>query len=83
MYFVTFHIYCAERSCRAQILAGAATDAFFFIHYWNPMSATAFDFRFKHLYGSGRTFVCTMSASDSVRQYETILCYPYGMTYLD
>ena len=82
MHFVTFHINCAEWSCRAEVLAGAATDALVFIHgrYFHRAVRA---FVIHHLDGSRWAVARTVAATDAIGQNHAILFNSHGMTGMD
>ena len=77
---MTFNVYGTERACRAEILAGSATDAAFHIDCRNLYRIKIMGIRGDHLYRPGRTMACAVTALQAVGQRYAILFYPYGMT---
>ena len=78
-----FHIDCAERACRTQILTCAAADAAFGIDngYFGGLRISGA--RSHHLYGADRAVAGAVAALYLIGDANAILLYPYGMTYLD
>lgn len=82
VYFVPFHIDSGEGSGRAEVLAGSAPDATFWID--------SRDFHFPvrglvgyHVDGSVWTMATAVAAFYAIAEDDTILLDPYGMPYVD
>ena len=82
MHLIPFHINCAERSGRAEVLAGAAADAFVFVHGRHLHGAVR-AFVVHHLNGTCGAVARTVAATHTVGQYDAIIFNPNGMTYMD
>ena len=82
MYLIPLHINRAERSGRAEVLAGAAADAFVLVHSRHLHLAVR-SFIFYHLDGTCGAVACAVAAADTVGQHNTIIFNPNGMTYMD
>ena len=82
VHFVSFHVNCAERSGRAEVLAGTAADAFVLVH-GRHMYLAIWAFIVHHLDGTSGAVACAVAATDTVGQYDTVVFDPYGMTYMD
>ena len=82
VHLVPFHIYRAERPCRAMIFAGTAADAPFRVHGRYPRRFLVFRVFVDHHYGARRAMPCAVAAGHSVRVHDAILIYDYGMAYL-
>ena len=80
---MSFHIDCAERACRTQVLTCAAADAAFGIDngYFGGLRISGV--RSHHLYGADRAVASAVAALHLIGDADAILLYPYGMTYLD
>ena len=80
---MSFHIDCAERACRTQVLTCAAADAAFGIDngYFGGLRISGV--RSHHLYGADRAVAGAVAALHLIGDADAILLYPYGMTYLD
>ena len=82
VHFISFHVNCAERSGRAEVLAGAAADAFVFVdgrHLYLAVRA----FVIHHLDSSSGAVACAVAAADTVGQHHAIVLDPYGMSNMD
>jgi len=78
MLLVPFHIYRGERPCRTHIFTLAATDAARLINR-RHVDIVAIHLDRDHIYRSGRTFVGTIAARDTVGHRQAVFLYPYGM----
>ena len=80
---MSFHIDCAERACRTQVLTCAAADAAFGIDngYFGGLRISGV--RSHHLYGADWAVAGAVAALHLIGDADAILLYPYGMTYLD
>ena len=82
MHLIPLHINCAERSGRAEVLAGTAADAFVLVygrHLYFPVRS----FIFYHLDGTCGAVACAVAAADTIGQYDAIIFDPNGMTHMD
>ena len=82
MHFISFHINCAERSGRAEVLAGAAADAFVLV-YGRHLHLAVRSFIFYHLDGTCGAVACAVAATHTIGQYDAIIFNPNGMTHMD
>ena len=82
MHFITFNINRAERSGGAEVLAGAAADAFVFVH-GRHLHRSVRTFVVYHLDGSRRAMAGTVAAAHAVGEHYAIVFNPYGMTHMD
>ena len=82
MYLIPLHINRAERSGRAEVLAGAAADAFVFVH-GRHLHRSVRTFVVYHLDGSRRAVTGAVAAADAVGKHYAVLLDPYGMTDMD
>ena len=82
VHFISFHINRAEWSGRAEVLAGAAADAFVFVH-GRHLHGAVLAFVVHHLDGSRGAVTCTVATRYTIGQYHAIVFNPYGMTYMD
>ena len=82
MHFISFHVNCAKRSGRAEVLAGAAADAFVLVH-GRHLHLAVRSFIFYHLDGTCGAVACAVAAADTVGQYDAIIFNPNGMTHMD
>ena len=82
VHFISFHINCAERSGRAEVLAGAAADAFVFVDGRHLYLAVR-TFVIHHLDSSSGAVACTVATADAIGQHNAILLDPYGMSDMD
>ena len=82
MSYITFHINRAEWSGRAEALAGAAADAFVFVHS-RHLYRSVWTFVVYHLDGSCRAMAGAVAAADAVGEHYAIVFNPYGMTHMD
>ena len=82
VHFISFHINRAERSGRAEVLAGAAADAFVFVH-GRDLHRSVRTFVVYHLDGSRRAVTGAVAAADAVGEHHAVLLDPYGMTDMD
>lgn len=78
---VSFDVDGAERACRAEVLAGSATDATFCVDGWNLGRFGVVGIGSNHLNGSRGTVAGTVAAADAIGQGHAIFLYPDGMTY--
>ena len=82
VHFIPFHVNCAERAGRAEVLAGAAADAFVLVdgrHLYLAVRA----FVVHHLDGTSGAVTCAIAATDTVGQHHAVLFDPYGVTHMD
>ena len=82
VHFISFHVNCAERSGRAEILAGTAADAFVFVH-GRHLHLAVRTFVVDHLNGSSRAVARAVAARYAVGQNHTVFLNPYGMSDMD
>ena len=82
MHFIPFHINCAKRSGRAEVLAGTAADAFVLVH-GRHLHLAVRTFVIHHLDSSSGAVACTVAAADAVGEHYAIFLDPYGMTHVD
>ena len=82
MHFIPFHIDRTERSGRAEVLAGAAADAFVFVH-GRHLHRSVRTFVVYHLDGTGRAVASAVAARYSVGQDHAVFLHPNGMTDMD
>ena len=82
MHFISFHINCAERSSRAEVLAGTAADAFVLIH-GRHLHLAIWTFVVYHLNGTCGAVACAIAATYTIGQYGAIIFNPNGMTHMD
>ena len=82
VHFISFHINRAERSGRAEVLAGAAADAFVFVH-GRHLHGSVRTFVVYHLDGSCRAMAGAVAAAHAVGEHYAIVFNPYGMTHMD
>ena len=80
---MSFHIDCAERACRTQVLTCAAADAAFGIDNGYLGGLRIPGVRSHHLYGADWAVAGAVAALHLIGDADAILLYPYGMTYLD
>lgn len=83
MYFMTFYIDCAERTCRTQIFARTAADAPFFENGRNQQRCLVSCNAADHLYSSGRAVSRAVAAGYSVSIHYAVVINDYGMAYPD
>ena len=62
MYFVSFYMNCSERSCRTQVLAGAASSTSLFVYCWNHQGLRIGRILSDHSDGSHRAMTGTIAA---------------------
>ena len=82
VHFISFHVYCAERSGGAEVLAGATADAFVLVdggHLHLAIRA----FVIHHLDSSSGAMSCTVAAADTVGQHHAVILDPNGVTHMD
>ena len=82
VHFVSFHVNCAERSGRAEVLAGTAADAFVLVHS-RHLHLAVWSFIVYHLDGTSGAMTCAVAAADAVGQYHAVLLDPNGMSDMD
>ena len=82
MSYITFHINRAERSGRAEVLAGAAAYAFILVH-GRHLHCAVRAFVVYHLDGSRRAMTGAVAAADAVGQHHAIVLDPHGMPHMD
>ena len=82
VHFISFHVNCAERSGRAEVLAGAAADAFVFVD-GRHLHLAVRAFVIHHLYGSCWAVACAVATADAIGEHYTIFLDPYGVTHVD
>ena len=82
MHFIPFYINRAERTGRAEVLAGTTADALVLVHGRHLYCAVR-AFVVYHLDGSRRAVTCAVAAADAIGQHHTIVLDPYGMTHMD
>ena len=82
VHFISFHVNCAERSGRAEVLAGTAADAFVLVHS-RHLYLAIWAFVIHHLDSSSGAMSCTVAAADAVGQHHAVLLDPNGMTHMD
>ena len=82
VHFVSFHVNCAERSGRAEVLAGTAADASVLVD-GRHLYLAIWAFIVYHLDGTSGAVSCAVAATDAIGQYDTVVFDPYGMTYMD
>ena len=82
VHFVSFHVNCAERSGRAEVLAGTAADAFVLVH-GRHLHLAVRAFVVHHLDGTSGAMTCTVAATDAVGEHYAIFLDPYGVTHVD
>ena len=81
VHFISFHINRAEWSGRAEVLAGAAADAFVFVH-GRHLYRSVWTFVVYHLDGSCRAMAGAVATTDAVGEHYAIVFNPYGMTHM-
>ena len=82
VHFISFHVNCAERSGRAEVLAGTAADAFVLVHS-RHLHLAVWSFIVHHLDGTSGAVACAVAATDAVGQHNAIVFDPYGVTHVD
>ena len=82
MHLIPFHINRAERSGRAEVLAGTAADAFVLV-YGRHLHLAVRSFIFYHLDGTCGAVACAVAATHTIGQYDAIIFNPNGMTHMD
>ena len=82
VHFIPFHVNCAKRSGRAEVLAGTAADAFVLVN-GRHLYLAIWAFIVYHLDGTSGAMTCTVAATDAVGQYDTVVFDPYGMSDMD
>ena len=80
---MSFHIDCAERACRTQVITCAAADAAFGIDNGYLGGLRISGVRSHHLYGADRAVAGAVAALHLIGDADAILLNPYGMTDLD
>ena len=80
---VSLYIYCAQRTCRAQVLTCSAADASLLIYNRNPERVLVIRVLPYQLYGSGRTVAGTVAAAYSICIDYTIVKIDNCVSYLD
>ena len=81
MPLIAFHIYRAVGSRRTEVLAGTAAYAPFLVHDGYLQRFLIIGIHRYHHYGSCGTVACAVSTAHSIAYRQTVLPYPYGMTY--
>lgn len=82
MHLIPFYVYRAERSGRAEVLAGAAADALVLV-YGRHLHRSVRVFVVYHLDGSCRAVTCAVAARYSIGKNYTIFLNPHGMADMD
>ena len=82
VHFISFHINRAERSGRAEVLAGAAANAFDLVHGRHLHRAVR-AFVVHHRDGSRRAVAGAIATTDTIAKHNAILLDPHGMTNMD
>ena len=82
VHFIPFHVNCAEWSGRAEVLAGAAADAFVLVD-GRHLHLAVRAFIVHHLDGTSGAMPCAVAAADAVSQHHAVLLDPNGMTHMD
>ena len=82
MHLIPLHINRAERSGRAEVLAGAAADAFVLV-YGRHLHLAVWAFVVYHLNGTCGAVACAVAATHTIGQYDAIIFNPNGMTHMD
>ena len=82
MHLIPFYVYRAERSGRAEVLAGTAADALVLVNSRNLHCAVR-AFVVYHLDSSCRAVTCAVAAADAVGQHHAIVLDPHGMPHMD
>ena len=83
MSFMPFHIDSRKRTRRAEMFASTAADATFGINDRYLQGFRIIRIRCNHFYRIRRTMPGTVTAFDTVGQWDTVRFHPYGMPYLD
>ena len=79
---MSFYVNGAERPCRAQVLACAASYAALRIDNRYSEGFAVSGNGMYHLYGPGRAVSCTVPARNAACIHHAILIYHHGMSYL-
>ena len=82
VHFIPFHINCAERSGRAEVLAGTAAYALVLVNSRNLHCAVR-AFVVYHLDSSCRAVTCAVAAADAIGEHYAIFLDPNGVTHVD
>ena len=82
MHLIPFYVYRAERSGRAEVLAGTAAYAFVLVH-GRHLHCAVRAIVVNHLDSSCRAVTCAVAAADAVGQHHAIVLDPYGMPHMD
>ena len=82
VHFISFNVNCAERSGRAEVLAGTAADALVLVH-GRYLHLAIRAFIVYHLDGTSGAMSCTVAAADAVGQHHAVLLDPNGMSDMD
>ena len=83
MHFVSFYMYCRERSCRAEVLACSASDAQLFVDCRDSERLFVVRILAYHADRSCGAVACAVSAAYAVRVHDAG-CQVYdSMSYLD
>ena len=77
--FVSFHIYSAEGTCRTEVLACAAANAFLCVYCRNLHPIVGLH----HRNCSGRAVAGTVAAFNPVCERNAVCFHPDGVAYLD
>ena len=80
---MSFHIYGAERTRRAQVFTGSAADAFFLVYDRKLRRIRVVRVFCHHQDRLGRAMAGTVAASDAVPVDDAIFLNQYGMSDLD
>ena len=81
VYLVPFYVYCRERTCRTQVLAGTTANTTLLVDSRNKWVVLVV-VKVNHLDGSRRTMALTVATFSLTSHGNTVLAYPYGMTNL-
>ena len=82
VHFIPFHVNCAERVGRAEVLAGAAAYAFVLVHS-RHLYLAIWAFVIHHLDSSSGAMAGAVAAADTVSQHHAVLFDPNGMSDMD
>ena len=82
MFGIAFHVNGTEWPCRAEVLAGTAPDAAFFVYNRNLGRFGVGRVGYDHEDGTSGAVAGTVAAFHAVGQGNAILLDPYGMTNL-
>ena len=82
VHFISFHVNCAKRSGRAEVLAGTAAYAFVLVHS-RHLYLAIWAFVIHHLDSSSGAMAGAVAAADTVGQHHAVILDPNGMTHVD